>query len=69
MTQREQLVTELEQIGDFFRRRLDGASKVCQERYSRFADTARRASVCIYSDGETIKEYEAEFDKLEDDGK
>ena len=69
MTDREQLVADLETIATWFRQRIDGASQSSQNRYWHFAEIAHRASESIYSDGETIKEYEEYCDRMEDDGK
>lgn len=69
MTLREQTVADLKQMAQWFRERMDGASKESQNRYFSNAEIVDRAAGMIYSDGETIKEYEAYFDKMEDDGK
>lgn len=69
MTDREQLVADLETLAKWFRDRIDGASRSSQNRYWHFAEICHRASESIYSDGETIKEYEEFCDRMEDDGK
>ena len=69
MTLREQTVADLKQMAQWFRERMDGASKESQNRYFSNAEIVDRAAGMIYSDGETIKEYEAFVDGLEDDGK
>ena len=66
---RDQLVTDLRQTALYFRQRMDGASKDSQNRYFHFAEICDMAAQWVYSDGETIKEYEAWADGMEDDGK
>ena len=66
---REQMVTEMKGMAEFFRQRMDGASKDSQNRYWHYAEIADRAAGCIRSDGETIREYEEWADGMEDDRK
>ena len=69
MTDREQLVADLRGIAVYFRQRMDGSSKDSQNRYWHMAEIADRGAQFVYSDGETIREYEEHFDRMEDDGK
>ncbi len=69
MTNRDQLVADLRGIALYFRQRMDGASRDSQNRYWQFAEIADRAAQSVYSDGQTIMEYEAYVDRMEDDGK
>lgn len=69
MTLREQTVADLKQMAQWFRQRMEGASKESQNRYYANAEIVDRAAGMIYSDGETIKEYETFVDGLEDDVK
>ncbi len=69
MTDRDQLATDMKALADYFRQRVDGASKDSQNRYWHMAEIADRAAAMIRSDGETIREYEEFVDAMEDDGK
>ena len=69
MPERENLITELGKLETWLRQRMDGASKESQNRYFLFAETCRMAATSIYSDGETIREYEDYFERMEDDGR
>ena len=62
MTEREQLVADLRGVALYFRQRMDGASRDSQNRYWHMAEIADRGAQFVYSDGETIKEYEQYID-------
>ena len=69
MSAREQLVADLNAVAVYFRQRMDGASKDSQNRYWRFAEICQAAAQSVYSDGETIKEYEQFVDRIEQGGR
>ena len=69
MADRGAMVEELGKLETWLRERMDGASKESQNRYFLFAEVCKTAAGWIHSDGETIKEYEDYFDRMEDDGR
>ena len=69
MSEREQLVADLNNMAGWFRQRMDGASVSSANRYWSFAELCQAAAQSVYSDGETIKEYEAFVDQIEQGGK
>ena len=69
MKTRDELVTGLKMLEIYFRQRIEGASKDSQARYAEYAEICRDAAQSVYSDGDTIKEYEEYVDRMEDDGK
>lgn len=68
-TYRKQQAVDLMHIANWFRQRVDGASKDSQERYHRMADVCEKAADTIMADDDTIRAYEEEFLRMEDDGK
>ena len=69
MDDREQLAIDMQGVAEYFRQRVDGASKDSQNRYWHMAEIADRAAAMIRSDGETIREYEEWAEGMEDDGR